>query len=82
VEHKKLAEFPPPHKPLGFFSWGRSLKIHIEIKKGSCLCICKWGVLYTEGEKVKIERAGVTKTIFTHPIHLTLFRKTIMEIHF
>jgi hypothetical protein len=35
-----------------------------------------------EGEEVKIERAGGTKTIFTHPICLTLFRKTIMEINF
>jgi hypothetical protein len=36
-----------------------------------------------EGEKVKIERAGGAKTIFTHPIRLTLFRKTIiMEINF
>jgi hypothetical protein len=32
-EHIKLGELPR-HNTLGFFCWGRSLKIHIEIKKG------------------------------------------------
>jgi len=31
-EHRKLGELPW-HNALGFFCWGRSLKIHIEIKK-------------------------------------------------
>jgi hypothetical protein len=31
-EHMKLGEFPR-HNTLGFFCWGRSLKIHIEIKR-------------------------------------------------
>jgi hypothetical protein len=31
-EHIKLGELPP-HNTLGFFCWGRSLKIHIEIKR-------------------------------------------------
>jgi hypothetical protein len=41
-EHIKLGELPR-HNGLGFlfFCWGRSLKIHIEIKKGSCLSIRK-----------------------------------------
>jgi hypothetical protein len=34
-EHIKLGELPP-HNTLGFFYWGRSLKIHIEIKR-ECL---------------------------------------------
>jgi hypothetical protein len=31
----KIGEFPW-YNALGFFWWGRFLKIHIEIKKGSC----------------------------------------------
>jgi hypothetical protein len=31
-EHIKLGELPR-HNTLGFFCWGRSLKIHIEIKR-------------------------------------------------
>ncbi len=73
---------PPPHKPLGFFSWGEIPQNTHRNKKASCLRICEWGVLYTEGEKLKIERAGGVKTIFTYPIRLTLFRKTIMKINF
>jgi len=30
-EHIKLRELPQ-HNTIGFFSWGRSLKIHTEIK--------------------------------------------------
>jgi hypothetical protein len=32
-EHIKLGELPG-HNALGFFCWGRSLKIHVEIKRG------------------------------------------------
>jgi hypothetical protein len=32
-EHIKLGELPQ-HSALEFFYWGRSLNIHIEIKKG------------------------------------------------
>jgi len=47
-EHIKLGELPW-HNGLGFFSWGRSLKIHIEIKRELFIVAqlfefwcCKW----------------------------------------